>query len=112
MAAKKYYAVKKGKSTGIFQSWEECRASVEGYPGAVYKGFPGLEEAESYLGLAPGTGKISGGRSGSGARAKAPGQGTGNGGPLPEQIPDSGGPDGGSGGDAAVSYTHLRAHET
>ncbi len=79
MAAKKYYAVKKGKSTGIFQSWEECRASVEGYPGAVYKGFPGLEEAEGYLGLAPGTGKISGGRSGSGARAKAPGQGTGNG---------------------------------
>ena len=75
MAAKKYYAVKKGKSTGIFQSWEECRASVEGYPGAVYKGFPGLEEAEGYLGLAPGTGKISGGRSGSGARAKAPGQG-------------------------------------
>ena len=101
MAAKKYYAVKRGKATGIFRTWEECRASVEGYPGAVYKGFPGLEEAESYLGLAPGTGKISGGRSGSGARAKAPGQGAGNGGLLPEQIPDSGGPDGGSGEGAA-----------
>ncbi len=111
MAAKKYYAVKKGKSTGIFQSWEECRASVEGYPGAVYKGFPGLEEAEGYLGLAPGTGKISGGRSGSGARAKAPGQGTGNGGPLPEQIPDSGGPDGGSGGDAAESLKKNSGRE-
>ncbi len=82
MAAKKYYAVKKGKSTGIFQSWEECRASVEGYPGAVYKGFPGLEEAEGYLGLAPGTGKISGGRSGSGARAKAPGRGQGTAAPC------------------------------
>ena len=86
MAAKKYYAVKKGKSTGIFQSWEECRASVEGYPGAVYKGFPGLEEAESYLGLAPGTGKISGEQRGSGARAKASGQGTGNGGLLPAIV--------------------------
>ena len=111
MAAKKYYAVKKGKSTGIFQSWEECRASVEGYPGAVYKGFPGLEEAESYLGLAPGTGKISGGRSGSGARAKASGQGTGNGGLLPEQIPDPGGPDGGSGGGAAESLKKNSGRE-
>ena len=111
MAAKKYYAVKRGKATGIFRTWEECRASVEGYPGAVYKGFPGLEEAESYLGLAPGTGKISGGRSGSGARAKAPGQGTGNGGPLLEQIPDSGGPDGGSGGDAAESLKKNSGRE-
>ncbi len=111
MAAKKYYAVKRGKATGIFRTWEECRASVEGYPGAVYKGFPGLEEAESYLGLAPGTGKISGGRSGSGARAKASGQGTGNGGLLPEQIPDPGGPDGGSGGDAAESLEKNSGRE-
>ena len=111
MAAKKYYAVKRGKATGIFRTWEECRACVEGYPGAVYKGFPGLEEAESYLGLAPGTGKISGGRSGSGARAKASGQGTGNGGLLPEQIPDPGGPDGGSGGDAAESLKKNSGRE-
>ena len=111
MAAKKYYAVKRGKATGIFRTWEECRACVEGYPGAVYKGFPGLEEAESYLGLAPGTGKISGGRSGSGARAKASGQGTGNGGLLPEQIPDSGGPDGGSGGGAAESLEKNSGRE-
>ena len=50
MAAKKYYAVKKGKTTGIFQTWEECRASVEGCSGAEYKGFARLEEAEAYLG--------------------------------------------------------------
>lgn len=49
MAGKKYYAVKKGKMTGIFKSWEECRASVDGYPGAEYKGFQYLEEAEDYL---------------------------------------------------------------
>ncbi len=54
MAAKRYYAVKKGKTTGIFRTWEECRACVEGVPGAEYKGFAGLEEAESYLGLEPG----------------------------------------------------------
>ena len=66
MAAKKYYAVKKGKTKGIFQSWEECRASVEGCPGAEYKGFACLEEAESYLGIKRGMksaldGELSGG---------------------------------------------------
>ncbi len=50
MAAKKYYAVKKGKITGVFKSWAECRAAVEGYPGAEYKGFALLEEANAYLG--------------------------------------------------------------
>lgn len=51
MAAKKYYAVKKGKITGVFTSWEECRDSVEGYSGAEYKGFALRSEAEAYLGL-------------------------------------------------------------
>lgn len=50
MAAKKYYAVKKGKITGVFNSWEDCRASVDGYPGAEFKGFTSLEEAKAYLG--------------------------------------------------------------
>lgn len=50
MAAKKYYAVKKGKTTGVFKTWEECRNAVEGYPGAQYKGFSALEEAYTYLG--------------------------------------------------------------
>lgn len=52
MATKKYYAVKKGKKTGIFKTWEECRASVDGCPGAEYKGFGQLAEAEAYLGAA------------------------------------------------------------
>ena len=29
MAAKKYYAVKKGRKTGIFMDWDTCRAEVE-----------------------------------------------------------------------------------
>ena len=61
MAAKKYYAVKKGKKTGVFKSWAECRAAVEGYPGAEYKGFALIEEANAYLGCA---GDVSGGGSG------------------------------------------------
>ncbi len=49
MAKKKYYAVKKGKVTGIFQTWEECKRQVEGYSGAVYKSFGTEGEAKSYL---------------------------------------------------------------
>lgn len=51
MAARKYYAVKKGRVPGIFHTWEECRASVEGYPGAEYKGFARLDEAQEYMGI-------------------------------------------------------------
>lgn len=50
MATKKYYAVKTGKTPGIFTSWEECKASVDGFPKAEYKGFGTLEEARAYLG--------------------------------------------------------------
>lgn len=58
MARKKsWYAVKKGKNTGLFQNWEDCRASVEGVPGAVFKGFYTKEEAEAYLGREPSKGK-------------------------------------------------------
>lgn len=51
MAAKKYYGVKKGKITGVFKSWDECKASVEGFPGAEYKGFSTIEEACRYAGV-------------------------------------------------------------
>ena len=49
MPKKKLYAVKKGKKTGIFQTWDACKASVDGYPGAEYKSFLSREEAEAYL---------------------------------------------------------------
>ena len=48
MAKKKVYAVKKGKQTGLFYSWNECKESVSGYPGAEYKGFETEEEAKNY----------------------------------------------------------------
>ena len=50
MAAKKYYGVKKGKIAGVFNSWQACKDSVDGYPGAEYKGFATLEEVKAYLG--------------------------------------------------------------
>lgn len=50
MAAKKFYAVKKGKTTGIFSNWDDCKASVDGFPGASYKGFATLEEAKAFMG--------------------------------------------------------------
>lgn len=50
MAGKKIYAVKRGKKTGVFKTWEECRDSVEGYPKAEYKSFASVREAEDYLG--------------------------------------------------------------
>jgi ribonuclease HI len=52
MAAKKFYAVKTGKIPGIFDNWAECKASVDGYPNAEYKGFATRNEACAYLGVA------------------------------------------------------------
>lgn len=49
MAKKKIYAVKKGRVTGIFTSWDECRDAVEEYPGAEYKSFFTEEDANAYL---------------------------------------------------------------
>lgn len=49
MAAKKVYAVRRGKVIGILDSWDACREAVDGYPGAEYKGFKTLEEARAYM---------------------------------------------------------------
>ena len=48
--AKKVYAVKNGRKVGIFFSWDECKASVANYSGAIYKGFLSEAEAKSWLG--------------------------------------------------------------
>lgn len=49
MAKKKYYAVVNGRKTGIFESWDDCQRQVEGYSGAVFKGFPSLQDAQDFL---------------------------------------------------------------
>lgn len=47
--AKKFYAVKQGRQTGIFTTWDACKVQVHGYTGAVYKSFSSQQEAEAYL---------------------------------------------------------------
>ncbi len=49
MAKKKYYAVRSGRITGIYETWPQCEEQVKGFPGAEYKSFSTLQEAEQYI---------------------------------------------------------------
>lgn len=49
MAKKNFYAVKVGKVPGIYKTWPECQANTSGFPGAVFKGFETLAEAEAFM---------------------------------------------------------------
>ena len=42
----KYYVVWRGNSTGVFNTWEECKKQINGFTGALYKGFATKTEAE------------------------------------------------------------------
>ena len=57
MAKNSYYTVWTGRQIGVFNSWDECRLQVEGFPGAKYKGFPTREAAESAFKSEPDFGK-------------------------------------------------------
>lgn len=46
---KKYYAVKKGRKTGVYATWDECRQQVESFPGAIYKSFTDYDMASQFL---------------------------------------------------------------
>ena len=37
--AKKYYAVRTGRKTGVFMAWAECQKQVMGFSGAEIKRF-------------------------------------------------------------------------
>ena len=45
----KFYVVRKGRQTGIFSTWPECQAQVNGFSGAEYKSFLTQKEAEVWL---------------------------------------------------------------
>ena len=47
--AKKFYAVKTGRTPGVYGTWADCKAQVDGYSGAVYKSFPTAAEALASL---------------------------------------------------------------
>ena len=45
MATRKFYVVWEGRSPGIYDSWEECKDQIDGFPGARYKSFPSQDAA-------------------------------------------------------------------
>ncbi|MGL6104758.1 ribonuclease H1 domain-containing protein [Romboutsia sp.] len=49
LSKKKFYAVRKGKKVGIYNTWNECKLQVNGFSGAEYKSFEVLEEAKAYI---------------------------------------------------------------
>lgn len=53
MAKKKFYVVWQGVEPGIYNSWDECKAQVQGFENARYKSFPTEEEAEKAFGENP-----------------------------------------------------------
>jgi ribonuclease HI len=57
----KFYVVWVGRKPGIYRSWAECAAQVDGFPGAKYKSFESEQQAkaafqegwQSYIGVKP-----------------------------------------------------------
>ena len=49
MVKQKYYAVKIGKSPGIYSTWKQTEEQVKGFSGAKYKSFETEKEALEYL---------------------------------------------------------------
>ena len=47
--AKKYYAVRVGKTPGVYLTWDDCKAMVDGFPGAIYKSFTSVADAEAFI---------------------------------------------------------------
>ena len=49
MAAKKVYAVARGRAVGIFTSWSECEKQVKGFAGARFQSFTDINAALAWL---------------------------------------------------------------
>lgn len=49
MAPKKFYAVAKGRKPGIYDNWPAAKSQIDGFAGAVYKGFTTRREAEEWM---------------------------------------------------------------
>lgn len=46
MGKGKYYVVWKGRKSGIYDNWDDCREQIFGFEGAAYKSFKTKEEAD------------------------------------------------------------------
>ena len=47
MTKNKFYVVWKGRNPGVYDRWEDCKKEIEGFAGALYKGFPDKASAEA-----------------------------------------------------------------
>lgn len=45
----KFYAVRRGRTVGVFHSWDECAAATQVYSGAVYKSFSSAAAASAFV---------------------------------------------------------------
>lgn len=43
------YAVKVGRTPGIYTNWKDCKSQIHKFPGGTYKKFSFLDDAEEYL---------------------------------------------------------------
>lgn len=50
---KKWYAVRAGYRTGVFETWDDCKLQVDGFKGAAFKAFDSQDDALAFLGDAP-----------------------------------------------------------
>ena len=46
--ATKYYAVRAGKTPGVYMTWKECQDQTTGFKGASYKSFTSRQDAEDF----------------------------------------------------------------
>lgn len=47
----KFYGVRFGRNPGVYNTWDECKKEVDGFPSAEYKSFKTRDEAEAYVGF-------------------------------------------------------------
>jgi len=43
----KFYVVWKGRTPGVYYTWQECRAQIDGFPEARYKSYESLHDAQA-----------------------------------------------------------------
>lgn len=49
MGKPKFYGVARGRAPGVYATWDEARAQVDGIKGAVHKSFSTREEAARWV---------------------------------------------------------------
>ena len=50
-----YYAVRNGHKPGVYYTWDDCKAQVQGYPNAIFKKFNSEQQAIDFVNNDPET---------------------------------------------------------